>query len=410
LFIRRLVLVIGARALEQLLAGVLAQDDERPSCGDNHLPKPMRRAGRRPKTIRTILGDVRVERSYYVCPSCGATRLPADERLGVMNTSFSPGARRMMARAGAKESFRESAEDLRLFAELEVQAKDVERIAEETGRVVDNWMARQASLAQLAPAKTEPIDTLYVSFDGTGIPMRSSELTGVRGKGEQGQAKTREVKLGCVFTQTTLDEQGNPVREDASTTYVGAIENSTDFGYRIRAEAERRGMAAAARVGVLTDGAAYNTTIVREHFPDAIHILDLCHARQRLTDFIRDTCRRQVAGPFHQQCDALLNTGQIPTLLSQLRQALPHSGPRRKEGKTRIDYFRKNAHAMRYGEFRAQGLFVGSGVVEAGCKNVIGKRLKQSGMFWSVSGANAIIALRCCFESNRFEQFWEDSA
>jgi len=65
---------------------------------------------------------------------------------------------------------------------------------------------------------------------------------------------------------------------------------------------------------------------------------------------------------------------------------------------------------MRYAQFRKQGLFVGSGVVEAGCKTLIGKRLKQSGMFWSLPGANAILAVRCCLYSGRFEQFWEDSA
>jgi hypothetical protein len=72
-----------------------------------------------------------------------------------------------------------------------------------------------------------------------------------------------------------------------------------------------------------------------------------------------------------------------------------------------IAYFEKNKHRMRYAEFRRQGLFVGSGVVEAGCRTVIGQRLKQSGMHWTVRGANNIIALRCCILSNRWEDFWE---
>jgi len=72
-----------------------------------------------------------------------------------------------------------------------------------------------------------------------------------------------------------------------------------------------------------------------------------------------------------------------------------------------IGYFEKNKDRMRYNEFRRQGLFVGSGVVEAGCRTVIGQRLKQSGMHWTVKGANSIIALRCCFLSNRWEDFWE---
>ena len=65
---------------------------------------------------------------------------------------------------------------------------------------------------------------------------------------------------------------------------------------------------------------------------------------------------------------------------------------------------------MRYGELRPLGLFVGSGVIEAACRTIIAQRLKRSGMFGSVAGANAIIALRCCLASGRSEQFWEDTA
>jgi hypothetical protein len=73
------------------------------------------------------------------------------------------------------------------------------------------------------------------------------------------------------------------------------------------------------------------------------------------------------------------------------------------------EYFATNATRMRYPEFREKGLFVGSGVVEAGCKSVIGSRLKRSGMFWTVRGANAIIALRCCRINGRFEDYWEQA-
>jgi hypothetical protein len=72
-----------------------------------------------------------------------------------------------------------------------------------------------------------------------------------------------------------------------------------------------------------------------------------------------------------------------------------------------IDYFDRNRERMRYAEFRKLGLFIGSGVMEAGCKTVIGRRLKQSGMRWTVRGANSIIALRCCQMSGRWQTYWE---
>ena len=103
----------------------------------------------------------------------------------------------------------------------------------------------------------------------------------------------------------------------------------------------------------------------------------------------------------------LLDKGKIEKLVDALR-AIPSANPEVAE-KIRIeaDYFERNAERMRYPKFRRQHLFVGSGVIEAGCKSVIGSRLKQSGMFWTVRGANAILALRCCYFNGRFEEYWE---
>ena len=85
----------------------------------------------------------------------------------------------------------------------------------------------------------------------------------------------------------------------------------------------------------------------------------------------------------------------------------PHGVQQEEVVRKAIDYFDRNQERMRYAEFRKLGLFVGSGVMEAGCKTVIGRRLKQSGMRWTVRGANSIIALRCCHMSRRWEAYWE---
>jgi hypothetical protein len=414
-YIRTSLLAVGASVLEKLLYGQAVGRQGRPRlCARNHLPCKMVSHGVRAKTIQTILGPVRFERTRWVCPDCGIVEYRGDDLLNVQGTGFSPGLRRLMTRAGSREPFGEAAEDLHVYGAIHVQPKDIERVAEATGRHIDHWMAQQGSAARLGVAPEnrdqDPIPILYIALDGTGAPMRKSELARTRGKGEDGQAKTREVKLGCVFTQTTRDENGHPVRDPESTTYVGAIESSADFGHRLHAEAMRRGLQRAAKTVVLSDGAEYNASIAREHFAAAIHIIDLYHARERLHDFIRDNTAHPCEGPFHQECRHLLDEGRIETLTERMRHALPRNGKRRNEGLKRIHYFDERTEQMRYGAFRRQGLFVGSGVIEAGCKTLIGKRLKQSGMFWSVAGANAIIAARCCLYSGRFEQFWEDHA
>lgn len=102
-----------------------------------------------------------------------------------------------------------------------------------------------------------------------------------------------------------------------------------------------------------------------------------------------------------------LDNGRIEKLVSSLRSISSSNPELRETIRNQADYFEKNAERMRYPEFRRQHLFVGSGVIEAGCKTVIGSRTKQSGMFWTVRGANAIIALRCCHLNGRFEDYWE---
>lgn len=411
-YVRSQMLGAGAGALEAFLAGRL-REEEAPECGENHPPRKMVLHDRRAKAIRTILGEVCYVRGRFVCPVCGAARYPADEALGVAATGFSPGARRLMARAGATEPFAQAAEALDLYASLRVGAKDVERIAERVGREVAAWAHRQSAwaLARAGCAMRvvqEAPETLYVSFDGTGMPMRREELEGAKGK--QGVPKTRETKLGCVFTQTGLDEKGRPVRDEGSTTYTGAIEASVEFGYRIHGEAVRRGLRQARRVAVVTDGAAYNKTIVQEHFAGAIAIIDLYHAREHLAEFAKDIAHIPLDSSWFKKARRTLDKGQIERLMAQMRDILPRSGPRRRAGLDQIRYFQTHAEQMRYGKFRRQKLFIGSGVIEAGSRTLVGARLKRSGMFWTRAGANAILALRCCLLSGRFEQFWEDAA
>lgn len=412
LYVRTSVLAAGGCVLERLLQDVGVGPRKQPLvCANNHLPVAMQSTGVRLKVIETILGPVNFDRSRYVCPECGAVRFPGDELLGLEGTSFSPHLRRLMLRAGSRESFGEAAEDLRVYAGLRCDAKSIERVSEDMGRKIDDWMRAESCSALGRDASREPkIPILNIELDGTGAPMRRSELANTIGKGEDGKARSREVKLGCVFTQTTCDKDGKPMRDPDSTSYVGAIESSTDFGNRLHLEAIRRGLARAERVVVLSDGAEYNATIAKEHFPQATHIIDFYHASERLTKFAKENTAGSVdEKSFLERCHRLLEEGQIESLVQRMREALPRSGESRRQGIKRIAYFSERAEQMRYAEFKRQGFFIGSGVIEAGCKTVIGKRLKGSGMFWTVSGANAITAARCCLYSGRFEDFWEDT-
>jgi hypothetical protein len=216
--------------------------------------------------------------------------------------------------------------------------------------------------------------------------------------------------LGCVFTQTTWDEKGYPIRDPDSTTYTSAIETADDFGPRLYLEAWRRGWSRAEKKVVMGDGAEWIWNLAEQHFPGAVQIVDLYHARQHLWEIARklhpnDESSQKAWMKVHQK--RLLDKGKIKKLVGALRSIYsPHPEVAEKL-RIEADYFERNAERMRYPKYRRQHLFVGSGVIEAGCKTVIGSRLKQSGMFWTVRGANAILAPRCCQLNGRFEDYWE---
>ncbi len=385
--------------LETVLAHIGTGRREQPlHCGCGTV---MKSVGQREKTLTTLLGTVPYSRSLFVCPDCGASCFPGDRQLDVEQTGFSPGVRRRMARAGSRGSFGEAEEDLWFYSRIRVSRRDIERIAEQVGQQIECWQVRQP------PDPPSVVPTLYVSYDGTAAPMRRGELKGRKGKQADGSAKGREVKVGCVFTQTCLNDEGFPVRDENSTTYVAGIESSTLFGDRIYREALGRGLEQAQRVVVLTDGAAYNKTIVQMHFSMAQHIIDLYHAREHL-HLLADFVLGPGVGPVQRdRWSDLLDQGDIESLLKEVQDRLPHAGKRRREALKQMRYFEKNAPFMRYALFRRQGLFIGSGVIEAGCRTVVGQRLKQPGMFWSLRGAHAILQIRCGLLSHRFEAFWE---
>ena len=402
----------GAAALSQLL-----QFPE-PSQEQRSLPCPCgQRASYhqlRSKSVLTALGPVEVGRPYYWCANCHQGQFPADRELDIANTEFSPGVRRMQALVGQEVAFEKGRAQMRVLAGLEVTAKSVERTAEGLGAEIaqqEQKESQQALQLPLPAVAGEPIPILYVQMDGTGIPVVKKETAGRQGKIEDQPAHTREVKLGCVFTQTTWDKQGYPLRAPDSTTYTGAVETAEEFGRRLFREAWTRGWSRARLQVVMGDGAEWIWNLAALHFTTAILIVDLYHARQHLWELARTLYPNQALAQkawikVHQK--RLLDKGKIEKLVDALRSIRSRNPEVREKLRTEADYFERNKDRMRYPKFRRQHLFVGSGVIEAGCKTVIASRLKQSGMFWTVQGANAIIALRCSFLNGRFEDYWED--
>ncbi|MGA2118083.1 MAG: ISKra4 family transposase, partial [Bryobacteraceae bacterium] len=359
------------------------------------------------KTFESVLGPLHLERAYYHCTNCQSGFCPRDRHLRLEMFSLTPGVLRMTGTTAALGSFEESSALLHELAGVEVSVSQVERAAEALGaEIAADECSCVERMGEVAP-------TMYLGMDGTGVPMRKSEVAGRAGKQSDGSAKTREAKLVTMWTAESRDEEGKPVRDPGSITYSAAIESAasldtcperSEFAERVLREATRRGFTHASRCVVLGDGSAWIWNTAKELFPQAIQILDRFHAKEHLSKVGKTIYGDSEQGKkWIQRRYEELDEGRMKSL----RKALHRHAPKYEEALECADYIRNNRDRMRYPEFHQQGLCTATGVVEAGCKVVVGTRLKRAGMHWTVGGANAIIALRCSKLSGRYEDFWE---
>jgi hypothetical protein len=409
LAIRTAMLKLGGTLLEGLLMLDAGHIGPRVDCGNGHQAEF---AGYRDKTIDTVVGPARLRRAWYHCAACKHGLAPRDTELGVAGASLSPGLASMIARAAAAVPFAPARRLLAELAGIELTVKRVERSAEATGTAAARAISARADavrarkVASRAPAGPVP-DKLYIAVDGTGVPVVAREAEGRKGKAADGKARTREVKLACLFTQTSLDDDGKPVRDPGSTTCLATFEPAGRFGILLDAEARRRGIGRIRQPVVLGDGAAWIWNLTDQYYPAATQIVDLYHAREHLHE-LANLAARLLAGHGDDWLAARLeqlDAGDLDAILAAGR-SLNFTGSLAGERDKALAYFEHNAHRMRYSHFRDLGMFVGSGVVEAGCKS-IGQRLKLSGMRWTIHGATGIATLRCLDASGRWDEIWQ---
>lgn len=408
------MLGLGASLLDSLLALDRGHRGPRIECGHGH---QARFVGYRPKQIDTVLGLVRIQRAYYHCSDCAGCPerdhgvFPRDIDLDIVGSSLTPGLRAMIDRAAGSVPF---AQATRLLTELSgicLDTKRVERVAEADGLAADAEQHAHTKAVLAGQARPLPPprdrdgnlpDKLYIAVDGTGVPMRPSETKGRAGKDPSymdGRARTREVKLAALFTQTRRDEEGRPIRDPDSTSYLATFEPAEKFGALVKAAALTRGHDQIRQTIILGDGARWIWNLADARLPGATQIVDIFHAREHLVElvnmlaFLLPDPKAWLAAR-----QAELDAGNIEAISAAVRDpgiAGVLSGPKTKAVDTAMAYFETNTHRMRYQHFQDLGMFIGSGVVEAGCKAVIGARLKQSGMHWTTRGATGITTLRC---------------
>jgi hypothetical protein len=371
-------------------------------------PQPgQQRKGRETILVGCLFGSFPLERDYYYHPGKKQGHYPADAALGLEGGNTPALARLVCLEAADEASYQKAEEHLRETGGIVMSSRQIQRLVQQVGAAAQTWQEREA----LKPLPgTKPVPILYVSADATGLPMRKAELEGRAGKQPDGSAKTRSAYLGCVFTQHKCDEKGHPVRDYESTTYVSSMGPLEEFGPMLRQEAIRRGLGQAKKVVLLIDGAPGLENTGKLNFRDAIQIVDFWHG----TDHAGQVVEALLGSKEHPEYEArrsrwvrrLLGNG-VENLIKETRQE-GAGKPQAEAVEDELGYFVHNVERMKYRTFRRQGFFIGSGVIEAGCKTVIGSRCKQSGMFWGEPGAENVLALRCIHASRRLDAFWKE--
>ena len=361
--------------------------------------------GRPVVQAQSIFGSFTLQRDYYYHPKAGRGHCPADAALALEGFCTPALARLASLESIDEPSFEKAEKHLKETGGIDFPVRQLQRFVQEIGPAAQAWQERQT------PPEACEAPVMYVSGDGTGVPMRREELAGRKGKQADGSSKTRQAYLGCVFTQHKRDEKGRPIRDHDSTSYIATFGNVEQLGLLLRGEARRRGSGTAQEIVLLLDGALGLENPGEINFPGCPQIVDFYHAVQHLKSLAEALLGKEhpkVKARVSRWTKLLLKDG-VQKIVDQARRQSAGQ-PNEQAVQKASRYFEHNVARMQYGTFRQKGYFIGSGVVEAGCKTVIGARCKQSGMFWSEPGAGNILALRCIERSRQWENFWKTRA
>lgn len=367
--------------------------------------------GTRSKTVATMSGPVRVVRAWYHCGVCRHGFAPADTELGLTG-KMSPGLERACSMAGMELPYGKAAGLVAVVAgDGLVSASGLARSCRRVGAGAKARAEaeRDATSVVQLPSPGPAPRVAYMLADGTGAPMVAKETAGRAGKGPDGRSHTREVKIGCFFTQADPHPDVEPVRDQDSNSYVATFDDSAGFAQALKTEHIRRGFYRARQQIIIGDGAKWIWNIADRYWPQAVQIVDYYHACEHVHAIVNQVAF-MLARPqeLADQLIACLDIGDIQAMTAVIDGL--HLKPKLfARIDKQLDYFRSNAHRMQYQHYKSEGWFIGSGQVESACKTIVAQRAKQSGMRWTINGLDPIITMRALHQSGRDHLIWHQN-
>jgi hypothetical protein len=342
--------------------------------------------GYRTRGVGTLYGVVTVERAYYHCPKCGRGQLPWDDQQGLNARLWTPGVKALVTQVAARLPYQESVDLLSETLGFEIEDSSADEVVQEVGgrlRAQQTALMGALECGESEPSIAAAPRRLYVGMDGT-----SAHIDG----------GWHEVKTGVVY-------EGKPGEDGLDTVhharYVAVQECSEQFGGRLYALAAQAGVTLGGEAVVIADGAEWIWNVAAHHYPEATQVVDYWHACEHVHALGRayyGEGSRQGQRWAREHCRALKQQGP-GKLLGALARMRPKSAEQAEAVRLERGYFGRNRQRMQYHKFRAAGMMIGSGPVEAACKVVVGQRLKGAGMRWSAAGADAMLAARAALLS-----------
>jgi len=391
------VAVLSRQVGQQVLAAGVSSRYGRSQ--GSHRPCPCGAAqqleGYRARDIMTILGTVRYRRAYYRCRDCSATHYAGEDQLGLAGGVFTLPAQEAISLVSSEVPFERARILLQRLSGVTCCVSQAERLTQAHGQRLYQQQAQaceQLFAGTLEAVPEQRDHRLYVTLDATKTRFRDD---------------WHETRVGAIY-DAQPDDTGRD-EPQRTTTVACAWQDLETFGQRLYQEAARRGVAHAREVVVVADGAPWIWNQAAEHLPDATQILDFYHASERLHTVGRAVYGEgtKAARQWAERNVGRLSAGDWKALLCSLKALRPRTAEGRDAVRLAIGYFATNRQRMDYPAYRARGLHIGSGVVEAACKCVVATRCKRTGMRWSQPGAQAILTLRTLLLNERWDEYWQ---
>ncbi len=371
--------------------------------------------GDRPRRLVSLFGTIGYRRAYYYCRCCARGYAPFDERAGITTRSLTPAAEQLTTLAGGVcDSFERGAELLQEMSGVDVSESTVQRTTEDVGQRIEKCMADGIlfGLAVLWP--------WYQDAQGRSVAYVTVDATGTRQQGPRGaKAEGRMAYVAGVYNPYPGDAWLQPPGKPPpclQVRYLSGLYALDQLGRLLRRQAAHVGMEKAQRWVALTDGGNGLEAFMQTNFnrEDLVLILDFWHAAsylEKLAKALYLTDEEKAKAQAEQWCSLLKREGGATTLGVLENWTWPErmSATLRDQREEVERYFGNNVHRMEYPEYLADGLQIGSGVVESACKTVVGQRLKGAGMRWGENGAHALCHVRALYRSEKgqWAAFWE---